>query len=548
VLERGASPGAPYTPGVPPKRTFRAPTGNPCKSCSARVTIAGVKHLPRVLLLCLCLPWTGCQRPSTPEPATLVFARGADSQKLDPADVDDGESIKVLNNICEGLVRFKPGTTEIEPCLATSWTISPDGLTYTFKLRERVYFQDGTPLDAQTAAFSFLRQMDKLHPAHFPNATFAYWSAMYSMVESVRALDAGTLEFRLREPHAPFLADLAIFPAYLISPKIADQRRPIGTGPFRFVEWVPNEKIVLEVNPNYWDGAPAIKHLIFKVVPDSATRLVQLQTGEIQAMDGIDPNDLPIIERDKALKLITGPGLNVCYLAFNCERPPLTDRYLRRAIAAAINKRDLVDIVYRGAATVARNPLPPFIAGHNDETPESPKPSVLDYQFARPVRFDVMTNPRPYLPNPLRAAEMIKADLEKIGIPVEIVPNEWGAHLSRTSHGEHEMALMGWVGDNGDADNFLYVLLDKDTATLGSALNICFWKNDAYHDLMVAARRELDPEKRAALYRKAQEIIFDEVPLVPLAHANSLAACRANVEGLAFEVNGDLLFHKVSLK
>lgn len=459
--------------------------------------------------------------------------------------MDDGESIKVLNNICEGLVRFKPGTTEIEPCLATSWTISTDGLTYTFKLRQNVRFHDGTVLDAQVAAFSFLRQMDKAHPAHFSSATFAYWSAMYSMVESVRTLDAGTLEFRLREPHAPFLANLAIFPAYLVSPKLADQRHPIGTGPFRFVEWVPNEKIVLEANPDYWDGPSAIKQLIFKVVPDSATRLIQLQTGEIHAMDGIDPNDLPVIERDKALKLITGPGLNVCYLSFNCDK--ITDKNLRRTIAAAINKHDLVDIVYRGAATIAKNPLPPFIAGHNDDIPFSPLKSEIS-NFKSPLKLHVMTNPRPYLPNPLRAAEMIKADLEKVGIPVEIVPNEWGAHLSRTSHGEHELALMGWVGDNGDADNFLYVLLDKDTATLGSALNICFWKNDAYHDLMIAARRELDPGKRAALYRKSQEIIFDEVPMVPLAHAKSLAACRANAEGLAFEVNGDILFHKVSLK
>jgi len=164
------------------------------------------------------------------------------------------------------------------------------------------------------------------------------------------------------------------------------------------------------------------------------------------------------------------------------------------------------------------------------------------------LRLEVMTNPRPYLPNPLRAAEMIKSDLEKSHIPVEIVPNEWGEHLSRTSHGEHEMALMGWVGDTGDADNFLYVLLDKDTATLGSALNVCFWMNDDYHNLMIAARRELDPEKRAALYRQAQEIVFEEAPMVPLAHAQQLMACRANVSNILFEVNGDILFQNATVK
>ena len=497
------------------------------------------------------LAFASCRRsPAPPPTSTLIFARGADSQKLDPADVDDGESIKVLVNICQGIVRFKHGTTEVEPCLAPSWTISLDGLTYTFKIREGVRFHDGTPLDAEAAAFSFRRQMDKWHPAHLADATFAYWSAMFNMITAVEVVDPMTLRLRLREPHAPLLASLCIPAAHLISPKFIDQRHPVGTGPFRFVEWVPNERIVLEANADYWEGVPKIQRLIFKVVPDSATRLIQLQTDQIQAMDGIDPNDLPIIRRDKSLKLITAQGLNVCYLAFNCRKPPLNDRNLRRVIAAAINKQDIIDDVYRGAAILAKNPLPPFIAGYNDSIPEHvvPDPEEILPIIKRPLRLDVMTNPRPYLPNPLRAAEMIKADLAKAGIPVEIVPNEWGAHLSRTSHGEHEMALMGWVGDNGDADNFLYVLLDKDTTTLGSALNICFWVNDPYHDLMVAARRELDPEKRAALYRRAQEIVFEETPMVPLVHADALMACRANADGILFEVNGDILFHRATVR
>jgi peptide/nickel transport system substrate-binding protein len=500
-----------------------------------------------VLLITLAL--SAChQRATKPEPATLIFARGADSQKLDPADVDDGESMKVLVNVCEGLVRFKHGTTEPEPCLATSWTISPDGLAYTFKLRGGVKFHDGTPLDAPAAAFSFLRQMDKSNPAHLPDATFAYWSAMFNMITAVEVVDPMTLRLRLREPHAPLLASLCIPAAHLISPRFIDQRHPVGTGPFRFVEWIPNERIVLDANPDYWDGKPKIDRLIFKVVPDSSTRLIQLQTGQIQAMDGIDPNSLPIIKGDKNLTLLTAPGLNVCYLAFNCQKPPLDNKTLRQYIRTFINKQDLIKDVYRDAAIVAKNPMPPLIAGCNDAIPEVHGWIGVVPHVDRPLRLEVMTNPRPYLPNPLRAAEMIKADLAKAGIPVEIVPNEWGEHLSRTSHGDHEMALMGWVGDTGDADNFLYVLLDKDTATLGSALNVCFWMNDDYHNLMIAARRELVPEKRAALYRKAQEIVFEEAPMVPLAHAQQLMACRANVSNILFEVNGDILFHNATVK
>jgi peptide/nickel transport system substrate-binding protein len=503
--------------------------------------------LARIVALLLVLG-IGCQHKPSPEPATLIYARGADSQKLDPADVDDGESVKVLANICQGLLRFKTGTAEIEPCLATSWQVSADGLTYTFTLREGVRFHDGTPLDAHAAAFSFHRQMDKTHPGHLKEANFAYWSAMYSVVESVEAVDARTLRIRLREPHAPFLASMAAFPVHLISPNFISQRHPVGTGPFRFVEWVPNERIVLEANPQYWEGPPSIQRLIYKVVPDSATRLIQLQRGQIHAMDGIDPNDLAVIRRDPSLKLMSAPGLNVCYLAFNCRKPPLDDVNLRRAIAAAIRKQDLLRAVYRNAATIARNPLPPFLPGHNDDIPETVAgPTDQRFNRLRPLKLHVMTNPRPYLPNPIRAAELIKADCARAGIPVEIVPNEWGAHLTRTQRGEHELALLGWVGDTGDADNFLYVLLDRDTAVPGSALNITFWDNEAYHQLMIAARRQLDPEKRAALYRKAQQIIFEELPLVPLAHADHLAACRANIEGMQFEINNDILFHRVRI-
>ncbi|MGD0651960.1 MAG: ABC transporter substrate-binding protein [Verrucomicrobiia bacterium] len=226
-------------------------------------------------------------------------------------------------------------------------------MTYTLKLRERARFRESTPLGANAAAFSFLRQMDKSHPAHLKQATFACWSPMYSIGGIVQGFGLDTLQFHLHEPHAPFLANLAILPAYLISLKFIDHQRA-------------------EVGP------PKIQRLIFKVVPDSATRLIQLQTDQIQVMDGIDPNDLPVIERDQSPRLVTAQGLNVCHLSFNCEKPPLNDRNLRRAIAAAINKkrsrlRRLPWRRHRRPKTRFRHSFPvtttPFPSAHHSSTP-----------------------------------------------------------------------------------------------------------------------------------------------------------------------------------
>jgi peptide/nickel transport system substrate-binding protein len=496
---------------------------------------------------------------------TFIFARGADAQKLDPADVDDGESIKILVNVCEGLLRFKDGTTEVEPCLAESWTTSDDGKVYTFKLRKGVKFHDGTPLNAETAVWSFHRQMDARHPAHFASAKFEYWGAMYSMVESVKAADAMTVEIRLKEPHAPFLLNMAMFPVSLLSPAALAtygekmQSNPVGTGPFKFREWKRGERVVLEANDDYWGGRPKIDRLIFKVVPDNAARFIQLKAGEIHAMDGLDPNNLDAIERDPNLKLVQSQGINVCYLSLNCEVPPFNDKRVRQAVAMAIRKKDLIASVYRGTASAAVNPMPPIVFGFNDKikdynvdtkTAEKLFESYTEdpsnnTEFTLPFKLHVMSNPRPYLPNPTRAAELIKGDLERIGLKVQIVTNDWGTHLAKTRNGEHQMALLGWISDNGDPDNFLGVLLSSATARKGSALNISFYKNPKFDELIDKAKVELNPEKRAALYKEAQEIIHDDCPMIPLAHVRDTVAMRKNVQNLRLAATGDIIFRTV---
>ncbi len=494
---------------------------------------------------------------------SFLFARGADSQKLDPADIEDGESVKVLNNICEGLVRFKAGSTEVEPCLAESWWSGPDGMTFGFTLRKGVRFHDGTELTGEAVAWNFNRMVDPKHPAHFATAKFSY-ADFYKLIEKIEVSATRVqnpnpvVVFRLKHPDPAFLQNLAMFPAYLISPKSFEkyreglQRHPVGTGPFKFVEWQPNERIVLEANKDYWGEKPSVDRLIFKVAPDSAQRLIQLQAGQITGMDGVDPNDLEIIKRDTNLKLVAGAGLNISYLAFQCEKPPLNDPRFRRAVALAIDRETLLAAVYRGAAVKANSFMPPMVAGYHDALPPLERDVAAAKKLldevpnarAKPIKLAVMTNPRPYLSNPIRAAELIKEDLRQIGLEIQIVPQEWGTHLAATRNGEHELALLGWVGDNGDADNFLCIVNPR-YATKGSAINISFYQNADLLRVFDDAAKELDPQKRVGLYRRAQELLREAMPVVPLAHAQDMVALRKNIEGFTLQPNGDLIFSRV---
>jgi len=269
------------------------------------------------LLLIVSLTIVGCggEKSSSAHSNTLVFSRGSDAQKLDPADVDDGESVKTLNQICEGLLRFKSGTLELEPWLAESYSLSDDGLKITFKIREGIIFHDGTPVTAEAAAFSFLRQMDKEHPGHLPGAIFQYWTSLYSDIETVTVEGPMTLTMGLRQPNATILFSLAAFPAYLISPQsLVDYgqdmvRNPVGTGPYQFSSWEPNQAIILKKFDNYWGEPAGFERLVIKSVPENAVRLLDLKAGETQILDGLQPAEVQPLIEDPKFDVYHEPGM-----------------------------------------------------------------------------------------------------------------------------------------------------------------------------------------------------------------------------------------------
>ncbi len=310
-----------------------------------------------------------------PKDGTLVFLRGQDSVRLDPGDVSDGESSKVIEQVFDQLTRFKPGTDVVEPALATSWTSSEDHKTWTFQIREGVTFHDGSPVDGDAVVNAFERQRDPQHPHHFDDGAWEFWQGLFGPVEKVE-IGSHPMEvvFRFSEPAGLFfLQQLAQFSASIPS-KVALEKygkefrvRPVGSGPFRFVSWEDDTAITLARNPDYWDGVPALKQVIFRIATNPTVRSQRLRDQQqADLIDNIDPETVPQLEGDDSIEVQRKPGLNVGYLAMNTMQPPFDDKRVRQAVAWALNKARIIKLAYRGLAQAATTPVPPTVEGHHE--------------------------------------------------------------------------------------------------------------------------------------------------------------------------------------
>ncbi|GAW91597.1 ABC transporter substrate-binding protein [Calderihabitans maritimus] len=494
----------------------------------------------------------------------FVFGRGGDSVGLDPANVTDGESIYVTQQIYDTLVKYDKESTKVVPGLAEEWEVSKDGLEWTFKLRKGVKFHDGTPFNAEAVKFNFDRWMDENNPYH--HGDFEYYMYMFGgfpgIISSVEVVDEYTVKIALEKPLAPFIQNLAM-PAFAIaSPEAIKKygedyfKHPVGTGPFKFVEWKKDDRIVLVKNEEYWGPEPKLDKVIFRTIPDNTARLMELEAGTIDAMIGVNPDDAARIKENPDLQLLLRPSMNVGYLAMNTEKTPFDNVLVRRAINHAINKEALIEAFYAGFAKPAKNPMPPSLWGYNDDIEDyeydPAKAKALLAEAGYPDGFETtlwaMPVARPYMPQPMEIAQAIQQDLAAVGIKAEIVTYDWATYLEKGEKGEHDLYLLGWTGDNGDPDNFLYVLLDKNNAVKGAASNVAFYKNDKVHDLLVEAQMEMDQSKRAELYEEAQVYIHEDAPWVPLVHSTPVLAARKNVTGWVPHATGSESFIDIDIQ
>ena len=479
---------------------------------------------------------------------TLVYCSEGSPEGFNPQLYTSGTTFDASSRqIFNRLVQFKRGTTTIVPGLATSWDVSADGTEYTFKLREGVKWHttnDFTPsrdFNADDVIFSFMRQLDKDHAYNgVSGGSYEYFNSMSmgDLVKDVVKVDDYTVKFILNRPEAPFIANMAMDFASILSGEYADKMmeagtpenvdlNPVGTGPFQLVQYQKDAVIRYKAFPEYWEGKAPLDNLIFAITPDSTVRYQKLKAGECHVMPFPNPADLTAMDADEDINLMSQEGLNVGYLGYNTQKEPFTDVKVRKALTMAINKDAIIEGVYQGAGVAAKNPLPPTIWSYNNDTvddkydPEAAKAMLAEAGYPDGFTTDVWAMPvqRPYNPNARRMAEMIQADWAKIGVNAEIVSYEWGEYLERTKKGEQGTFMLGWTGDNGDPDNFLAVLLGCDA--VGSA-NRAQWCNEEFDNLIQQAKTTADVLERTRLYEEAQVVFKREAPWATIADRKSV--------------------------
>ena len=528
----------------------------------------------RALLCALALPALLALSPVSAK--TLVYCSEGSPENFYPGVNTTGTSADANEPIYNRIVEFERGGTKVVPGLAEKWDISADGKEYTFHLRKGVKwhssnkgFKPTRDMNADDILFMFERQW-KEDNAYFkvtsPNHSYFNDMAMPKLLKSVEKVNNYTVKITLNQPEAPFLANLAMPYAAVQSKEYADamlkagtpekiDQDPVGTGPFYLVQYQKDAIIRYKAFPQYWAGKAKIDDLVYAITPDASVRRAKLQKGECHVMPYPSPADLEVIRKDPNVQVLEQPGLNVGYLAYNTAKKPFDDVRVRKAINMAINKKAIIDGVFLGTGVAAKNPIPPSQWSYNDATiddaynPEAARKLLAEAGYPNGFTSDLWAMPvqRPYNPNAKRIAELMQADLVKVGVTAEIKSVEWGEYRKRLQAGEYQMGMYGWIGDNGDPDNFLYTMLGCASAQSGGS-NIAKFCHQPYEDLVLKAKTVTSTAERTKLYQQAQIIFKEQAPWFTIAHAVQINSVRKNVIDFKSSPFGLHNFYGVDIK
>ncbi|RQW29438.1 ABC transporter substrate-binding protein [Rhodobacteraceae bacterium CH30] len=506
---------------------------------------------------------------------TLIYCSEASPEGFDNAQYTGGNSFDASGHpLYNRLVEFEQGSTKLQPGLAESWTVSPDGKVYTFKLRKGVKFhttenfKPTRDFNADDVVLSFDRMVNKnnafrkAYPVEFP---YASDTGLDANIVSVEKVDPTTVRFTLKEPDADLLAKIAMPFASVLSAEYVGQlmaagkagdinQKPVGTGPFVLKRYQKDAQIRYAANKDYWKkGAVKVDNLVYAITTDPSVRYQKMKAGECQIMSYPKPTDLAGMKADPKLKMTTSQGFNIGYLSYNVEKPQLKNPAVRKALDMAINRKAIIDAVYQGQGIEASNPIPPTLWSYNKSLknpafdPAKAKAALAKAGYPNGFEITLWAMPvqRPYNPNAKLMAEMIQADWAKIGVKAKIQSYEWGEYLKRMKNGEHDTGLIGWTGDYASPDNFLGVLLTCEAVGGSNYARYC---SKEFDQLVLAARKSTNLAERTKLYAKAQEVFKRDMPWSTIAHSTVNQPMRKEVNGFKISPFGDYTFQNVSVK
>ncbi len=500
------------------------------------------------------------------------------------------------HQLYDRLLDFDPDSGRIVPSLASSWLVSDDGLTYAFQLRRDVwfhttgYFEPSRNFNADDVIFSIDRWRLKSHPYHYVSGgSYPYFESIgiAQNIASVERVNGYRVEITLKRRDSSFLANLATDFAVILSKEYATKlaqagtpskidQLPIGTGPFKFQSYRKDHFIKYLRHDNYWrtqthevkgsdlatepqnvseeQKITQVEQLIFDITPRSSLRLAKLMTGECDATAFPAQTELEVIRTEDDLTLAEKPGLNVGFWAFNTQRPPFDNPDVRRALAAAIDKNTLLEAVYFDSATRAKTLLPAASWAFQNDADDTAYNPVLARKLLAdagiPPGFSMtiwaMPVERAYNPNATKMAELIQRYLRDVGVEATIVSYDWATFRRHLQEGLHDSVLIGWSADNGDPDNFYRPLLS--CGAIPSGTNRAMWCNDDYDKLLNEALQTDDIDERSAIYKQVNRLLYERLPVVPIAHAYRYQAYRNELKGMTINPFGGVRFGGVEKK
>jgi len=464
---------------------------------------------------------------------TFTFASTSDAVGLSPILTNDSMSANVIEHVYDTLFSRNPETKEIEPKLAESYE-NTDENTWVIKLKEGVKFHDGTPFNAEAVKYTF----DKLRDP----ATAAPRASLLEPVDVITVIDENTVEIKTKYPYGAFLAALSHSNASIVSPT-ADQKQdlmkePVGTGPYKFVSWTPGDQVELEANEEYWDGAPAVKNVVFKVVPEVSTAISMLQAGEVQFIDNLPTEQIKRLESMENINIEKKDGTGIYYLTFNHAKEMNQDPDFRKAVASAID-RDAFVSKLNGLGVRSDSVVGPQVFGYDESADKAGTAYDLEAAKALVEKNGYGDQPIKLLTanreNFILMAEIVQAQLTEAGFDVQIESLEWATFLETARAGEYDITFLSWSNVTGDGSEMLYPNFHSDNA---GASNRAQYSNPEFDKLVEESRTTIDQDERKVILDKANKLMIEDNAAVVMYHGIVTAAMDKAYAGLELDPNG----------